>query len=47
MKKRFMDHLVEKTYMAVTRGVPNPPHGRIDIPLGVETAVGKHFKVCL
>lgn len=34
LAKQFFDHTIERTYWALVWGVPNPPEGTIDVPVG-------------
>ncbi|MDD5308650.1 MAG: RluA family pseudouridine synthase [Deltaproteobacteria bacterium] len=36
LKILFLEREVSKTYLAVVRGVPTPPEGRIEVPLGLD-----------
>lgn len=34
LAKQFFDHSIERTYWAIVWGVPNPPSGTINVPVG-------------
>ncbi len=34
LAKQFFDHTIERTYWAMVWGVPDPPEGTIDVPVG-------------
>ena len=38
LKKRFADRKVQKKYLALVFGCPEPPDGRVEVPLGVDPA---------
>ncbi len=41
LAEAFQQHRILKTYWALTRGVPHPLQGRIDLPVGKEGAEGR------
>ncbi|MEM9423059.1 MAG: RluA family pseudouridine synthase, partial [Pseudomonadota bacterium] len=41
LAEAFQRHRVQKTYWALTRGVPHPLQGRIDLPIGKEDVEGR------
>ncbi|WP_420405242.1 RluA family pseudouridine synthase [Nisaea sp.] len=43
--KLFREGLVEKTYWAITRGIPEPPEGRIDLALRKVSSKGKGWRM--
>jgi len=45
LTREFAEGDVEKEYLALTRGVPNPPSGRIDAPLLDTKAEGRKVEV--
>lgn len=45
LKNMFKERQVIKTYWALTKGIPNPPKGIIDIPIAEGTVDGKHRMV--
>lgn len=41
LNKLFKGDLIKKTYLCITKRVPDPPHAIIDIPIGEFTVAGK------